>query len=49
VTVARVAAAIGAHVFEDAVARYFTARLHDAHDLTVTRLFRIPGGASRET
>jgi len=35
--------------FEDAVARYFTARLHDAHDLAVTRLFRIPGGASRET
>jgi aminoglycoside phosphotransferase (APT) family kinase protein len=34
---------------EDAVARYFAARLHDAHDLEVTRLTRIPGGASRET
>ena len=35
--------------FEAAIARYFVARLHDAHDLEVTRLFRIPGGASRET
>ena len=34
---------------EDAVSRYFTARLHDAHDVQVTRLYRIPGGASRET
>ena len=35
--------------FEDAVARYFAARLHDAHDVEVTRCYRIPGGASRET
>lgn len=35
--------------FEAAVARYFAARLPDAHDVTVTRLNRIPGGASRET
>jgi aminoglycoside phosphotransferase (APT) family kinase protein len=35
--------------FEAAVARYFTARLDDAHDVEVTRLYRIPGGASRET
>ncbi len=35
--------------FEAAVARYFAARLHDAHDVEVTRLYRIPGGASRET
>ena len=35
--------------FEAAVARYFAARLPDAHDVEVTRLFRIPGGASRET
>lgn len=35
--------------FEDAVARYFTARLHDAHDVEVAKLYRIPGGASRET
>jgi aminoglycoside phosphotransferase (APT) family kinase protein len=35
--------------YEAAIARYFTARLHDAHDVTVAKLFRIPGGASRET
>jgi aminoglycoside phosphotransferase (APT) family kinase protein len=35
--------------FEDDVARYFAARLTDAHDVQVTRLYRIPGGASRET
>jgi aminoglycoside phosphotransferase (APT) family kinase protein len=35
--------------FEDAVARYFAARLPDAHDVEVTKLYRIPGGASRET
>ena len=35
--------------FEAAVARYFGARLPDAHDVEVTRLYRIPGGASRET
>jgi aminoglycoside phosphotransferase (APT) family kinase protein len=35
--------------FEAAVARYFTARLPDAHDVEVARLYRIPGGASRET
>jgi aminoglycoside phosphotransferase (APT) family kinase protein len=35
--------------FEAAIARYFTARLHDAHDVEVTHLHRVPGGASRET
>src|SRR5262245_40517815 len=35
--------------FEDAVARYFATRLPDAHDVAVTKLYRIPGGASRET
>jgi aminoglycoside phosphotransferase (APT) family kinase protein len=35
--------------FEADVARYFAARLHDAHDVAVTKLYRIPGGASRET
>src|SRR5438445_9403307 len=35
--------------FEAAVARYFAARLPDAHDVEVSRLARIPGGASRET
>src|SRR5579862_1938877 len=35
--------------FEAAVARYFAARLPNAHDVAVTRLTRIPGGASRET
>jgi aminoglycoside phosphotransferase (APT) family kinase protein len=35
--------------FEAAVARYFAARLHDAHDVEVAKLYRIPGGASRET
>jgi aminoglycoside phosphotransferase (APT) family kinase protein len=35
--------------FEAAVARYFAARLPDAHDVEVARLARIPGGASRET
>src|SRR5262245_39170739 len=35
--------------FEAAVARYFAARLPDAHDVEVTDLRRIPGGASRET
>ena len=34
---------------ESALIRYFTARLPDAHDVEVTRCFRIPGGASRET
>ena len=34
---------------EPALIRYFTARLPDAHDVEVTRCFRIPGGASRET
>ncbi len=34
---------------ESALVRYFTARLHDAHDVEVARCFRIPGGASRET
>ena len=34
---------------EDDVARYFTARLADAHDVAVSKLYRIPGGASRET
>jgi aminoglycoside phosphotransferase (APT) family kinase protein len=35
--------------FNAAVARYFAAHLHDAHDIEVVRLSRIPGGASRET
>jgi len=35
--------------FEASIARYFSARLHDAHDVEVTRVDRIPGGASRET
>ncbi|MEO8605949.1 MAG: phosphotransferase family protein [bacterium] len=35
--------------FEAAIAAYFTARLPDAHAVEVTNLFRIPGGASRET
>jgi aminoglycoside phosphotransferase (APT) family kinase protein len=34
---------------EPALVRYFSARLHDAHDIEVMRCFRIPGGASRET
>lgn len=34
---------------EPALVRYFTDRLHDAHDVEVTRCFRIPGGASCET
>ena len=34
---------------EPALVRYFSNRLHDAHDVEVTRCFRIPGGASRET
>lgn len=32
-----------------AIARYFAAHLSDAHEVTVERLQRIPGGASRET
>jgi len=35
--------------FDAALARYFTARLPDAHDVEVTGCARIPGGASRET
>jgi aminoglycoside phosphotransferase (APT) family kinase protein len=35
--------------FEAAVTRYLAARLHDAHAVEITRLYRIPGGASRET
>ena len=35
--------------FEESIARYFAARLPDAHDVEVTHLHRIPGGASRET
>ena len=35
--------------FEAAVGRYFAARLPAAHDVQVSRLVRIPGGASRET
>src|SRR5690349_3766773 len=35
--------------FEAAIARYFSARLPNAHDVAVTHLHRIPGGASRET
>jgi aminoglycoside phosphotransferase (APT) family kinase protein len=35
--------------FEADVARYFSSRLPDAHDVEVTKIFRIPGGASRET
>jgi aminoglycoside phosphotransferase (APT) family kinase protein len=35
--------------FEAAVAKYFAARLPNAHEVEVTHLTRIPGGASRET
>src|SRR5262245_33331899 len=35
--------------FETAVAAYLGRRLPDAHDVQVTKLYRIPGGASRET
>lgn len=35
--------------YENAIAAYLSRRLTDAHDLAVTRVFRIPGGASRET
>ncbi len=35
--------------FETAIANYLGQRLPGAHDVRVTRLYRIPGGASRET
>jgi len=35
--------------FEEALAAYLTTRLDNARDVRVTRVFRIPGGASRET
>jgi aminoglycoside phosphotransferase (APT) family kinase protein len=35
--------------YAQAIASYLSKRLPDAHDLTVTKLYRIPGGASRET
>ena len=34
---------------EESVARYLAARLPDGGNLRVTNLYRIPGGASRET
>ena len=35
--------------FEQSIAAYLSRRLTNARDVTVTGLFRIPGGASRET
>jgi aminoglycoside phosphotransferase (APT) family kinase protein len=35
--------------FEAAIASYLGTRLPDAHDVQVTKVYRIPGGASRET